>query len=258
MAERVQSVERAFDILGQLQRRPQTLTDLADTTGLAKSTLNRLLGTLLELGAVSVSGTDARYRVGPTVTAMGGRTSVSLSAVAEPVLARLASTIGESAGLGIRDYFDVLYTVDIEAEASVQVRTWVGERVAMHAVPSGIVLLSGFAEHELVEFLERPLRPFTDRTLVDPTLIRQRIGSFVNHGVIWGRGEFASDINSVAAPIRNGNGEVVAAVYVHGPAYRFPSDQADVCEALVVEAGSIISAAIANVEVITLRDFDSV
>jgi DNA-binding IclR family transcriptional regulator len=188
---------------------------------------------------------------------MAGRSATSLRAVAEPVLTGLATTAGEAAGLGVRDYFDVLYTADIQPDVSVQVRTWVGERIPMHAVPSGTVLLSGFDDEDLNAFLARPLRPFTERTVVDADTIRERISSFHRHGVAWGRGEFASDINSVAAAIHNRDGAVVAAVYLHGPAYRFPMDHTDVYESLVIEAGSIISAAIAEADVVVLRDFDS-
>ena len=140
--ERVQSVERSFAILSKLHGKPQTLTQLVDSVELAKSTVNRLLATLVAVGAVVLDRVSGLYSIGPLITAMGQAPRVSLTRVAEPILRQLASTIGESVGLGVRDFFEVLYVADIDADTEIQLRTWVGERVPMHAVPSGIVLLA--------------------------------------------------------------------------------------------------------------------
>ena len=251
--ERVQSVERSFAILSKLHGKPQTLTQLVDSVELAKSTVNRLLATLVAVGAVVLDRVSGLYSIGPLITAMGQAPRVSLTRVAEPILRQLASTIGEAVGLGVRDFFEVLYVADIDADTEIQLRTWVGERVPMHAVPSGIVLLAAMDAADRDEVLARPLRPFTDRTIVDADQLRARLHQFAVHGVAWGKGEFSSDINSVAAAITDRNGATIAALHAHGPAYRFPGDQGDVYEALVSQAAVMISQALAGAAHIDVR-----
>jgi len=60
-------------------------------------------------------------------------------------------------------------------------------------------------------------------TLVDPDAVRERLREVRRDGYSWVNEEFDEGINSVAAPIADASGEVVAAVHLHGPSYRFPA-----------------------------------
>jgi DNA-binding IclR family transcriptional regulator len=74
----------------------------------------------------------------------------------------------------------------------------------------------------LARFLAEPLEPFTARTLTDAGALLERLRDVRRDGHAWAHEEFAEGIASVAAPIAGPDGEIVAAVHVHGPAYRFP------------------------------------
>ena len=63
---------------------------------------------------------------------------------------------------------------------------------------------------------------FTSRTIVTGDALLERLRAIRRDGYTWAREEFDEGISSVAAPIADANGEVVAAVHVHGPSYRFP------------------------------------
>src|SRR3972149_481006 len=67
-----------------------------------------------------------------------------------------------------------------------------------------------------------PLEPFTARTVTDAGELLERLRDVRRDGHAWVREEFAEGITSVAAPVAGADGEVVAAVHVHGPSYRFP------------------------------------
>jgi DNA-binding IclR family transcriptional regulator len=61
--------------------------------------------------------------------------------------------------------------------------------------------------------------------MVAPTRLRRRLAAVARRDSEWVYGEFADDINSVAAPVFDSEGDVVAALHVHGPSYRFPGDR---------------------------------
>jgi DNA-binding IclR family transcriptional regulator len=111
----------------------------------------------------------------------------------------------------------------------------------MHAVSSEQVLLAFRPAAALEHYLERPLERFTDRTLVDPEALRSRLRDVRRDGYAWVREEFDRGINSVAAPIADVSGEVVAAVHLHGPSYRFPAagSEATIAARVVTTAARI-------------------
>lgn len=111
----------------------------------------------------------------------------------------------------------------------------------MHAVFSGQVLLAVRPAQALERYLERPLERFTERTLVDPDALRARLRAVRRDGYAWVREEFDRGINSVAAPIADVSGEVIAAVHLHGPSCRFPAagSEATIAERVLSTAARI-------------------
>jgi DNA-binding IclR family transcriptional regulator len=201
-----------------------------------------MLETLQGIGAVErVDG--PRWRVGQGVAAIasGVGPERSLAAVARPQLAELVHQLGEDAGLAVPDGYEVRYVDQVESDNPVQVRDWTGTRAPMHAAPSGLVLLAWWPDDAVTGYLQRELERLTPRTLVEPARLRRRLVRVRRDGYAWGLEEFAEGINSVAAPIRDGRGQPIAAVHCHGPAYRFPHPGAgdEVAERVVAAADGV-------------------
>src|SRR5256885_1732225 len=221
---RVQSIERAFAVLGALTDGPIGVTEVADRAALPKSTAARMLVSLAREGAVEQIPGDTRYRLGPRIeslaTGLVGPRSVV--AIARPYLAELATTIGETAGLSVPEGNTMRYVEQVDSDHPVGVRDWTGARIAMHAVSSGLAVLALWPHARIDAYLAAPLERFTDRTMTDPTELRVRLQRIQQEGHAWTSGEYAEGIASVAVAIADADGEVVGAVHVHGPAYRFP------------------------------------
>ena len=222
---RVQSIERAFAVLGALADGPAGVTDVAARVGLPKSTVARILAALETEGACEQVAGDSRYRLGRRLAtlASGLHDRRGLVAIAHPALSDLAAETGEAAGLSVPDGRTVHYVDQVDSPNPVQVRDWTGTRVPMHAVSSGQVFLSHFGASALARFLAEPLEPFTPRTLVSAEALLERLRDVRREGAAWVRDEFAVGISSVAAAVAGADGEVVGAVHVHGPSYRFPA-----------------------------------
>lgn len=238
----MQSVDRAFALLRCLAGGPAGVSELASRVALPKSTVSRLLATLVELGAVEQVEHGGEYAVGDLMAeiAEGARPSRSLVALARPHIAELAAALGEAAGLGVLDGDRVLYLDQVAADTSVQVRDWTGERLAAHVVASGYVFGAADSEARL-RILGSRLDAVTPASVIDANELGRRFDECAARGYEWTFGEYAVDLNSVAAPIRDHRGVVVAAVHAFGPSYRFPGARADQIAGVVVAAADRIS-----------------
>lgn len=220
----VQAIDRAFAVLDVLGAGPLGVTEVAARTGLPKSTAARLLTTLVGLGAVEQvpGGTD--YRLGPRLLALSAGLGVvrTLTQVARPELEALAAETGEAAGLSVREGSAVHYIDQADSPQPVVVRDWTGTRLPLHPVSSGRVFLAAMPPTELDAALRGPLERFTPATVVEAAALRRLLRDVVRDGIAWTADEYAEGITSVAAPVVDAAGEVVAAIHVHGPSYRFP------------------------------------
>lgn len=224
----VQSIERAFAVLRALATGPLGVTDISDQIELPKSTVARLLSALEAEGAVSQAEVGGTYRLGEGLLDLAGATQPgrNLVATARPFLLAISEDIGESAGLSIVDERSMYYLDHAEAETDVMVRDWTGESLPLHSVPSGIVMLAHWSDQAIAKYLAQPLEPMTDRTITDPEQLRLRITMARRSGYVWGYEEGVDGINSVAAAIVDRSNTPIAAIHIHGPAYRFPDEHA--------------------------------
>lgn len=224
----VQSVGRAFRLLEAIGSAPSGLTELARRVDLPVSTTSRLLGTLESLGAVERSDDLGIYHIGPSILTMASAadSSENLKALARPELTWLAETCEEAAGLSVAAGYAMHYLDQIDSDQAVQVQDWMGSRLPMHVVASGVVVLAQWPSEAVDSFLERELEAPSPSSVVEPSLIRARLDVVRDAGVAWTMEELERGINAVAAPIITGMGDVVGAVHLHGPAYRFPGTRA--------------------------------
>jgi DNA-binding IclR family transcriptional regulator len=240
----VQSISRAFAVLDALRDGPIGVTDVALRAALPKSTAARLLASLAGEDAVEQVPGETRWRLGSRVVTLAAavRPTRSLVALARPHLLELAHATGEAAGLSIPDGFTVHYVDQVDTRHAVGVRDWTGTRLPMHAVSSGHVFLAHLGTQELDAFLAQAHQRFTPTTIVEAEALRARLRNVQLDGFAWTVEEFAEGLASVAAPVHDEDGEVVAAVHVHGPSYRFPTHEGHTTvEELVLKAARRIS-----------------
>ena len=245
----VQSIERAFALLRALAVGPAGVTDLADRAELPKSTVARLLAALESEGAVEQVEAGGEYRLGHTLADLAGAAAPghNLITAARPHLMELTNLTGETSGLAVLDGLEVYFLDHVESEEEVTVRGWTGQQVPPHLVPSGLVLLAGLPSATVDRYLRGDLEQATDESVIDPIVIRERITSVREVGHVWFEREFDPDLNSVAAPVWGKDGTVIAALHVHGPAYRFPDQKSrHTTGQLVCETASLLAAQLSD------------
>jgi DNA-binding IclR family transcriptional regulator len=219
----VQSIERAFAILRALAVASSGVSDLAKAVALPKSTVARLLATLEEVGVVERTDQSV-YRLSTGLSELTGGvdSNVAISTAVRPHLEHLSSILGEASGLTLPEGFSAVYVAQVESPNPVQVRDYTGLSLPMHVGPASLVIMAEWPTEQLAKYLSRPLQAYTPFTIVDPESILRRLAAIREDGHCWIYEEFAEGINSVAAPVRDRHGHVVAAISAHGPSYRFP------------------------------------
>jgi DNA-binding IclR family transcriptional regulator len=228
---RIRAVDHAIDVLECLARAgaPIGVTDLTRQLELSKASVHHILGTLEARGLVMREPDLPLYRLGWNLYELGSSVvrSVDVSRIARPFLDKLALETGESVLLGILDGDSVLYLDRGDAPHGFHMVAAAGRRSPLHATASGKFLLA-FADDEFAKrYLKRSLESFTLDTLTDPSILRQQLAEIRAQGYATCWQERELGLCSVAVPLRNHTGEVVASLTLAGPAGRLTEDSVD-------------------------------
>jgi DNA-binding IclR family transcriptional regulator len=208
---------RAFAVLDAFAPAFPTLTlsDIARRTALPLTTTHRLAGELCASGALERDG-DGTYRIGLRlweIASLAPR-GVPLREAALPFLEDLYEVTHENVQLGVREGHEVLYIERIAGRRAVGVLTRVGGRFPLHASGIGLVLLAHAPAAVQIEVLDGPLQRFTEYTIIDPERLRRRLIEIRRDGVAVSDRQVTDDAMSVAAPIVDGAGAVIAALSI--------------------------------------------
>lgn len=211
---RLLSVLGAFD----LEHPALSLTDIGRRAGLSLSTAHRLVGALREWGALE---RDERglYHVGLRLwelAALAPR-GPALRQIALPHLEDLYEATHENVQLAVRDGGEVVYIEWLSGRSAVGVHIRVGARWPLHATGVGLALLAHGEVEEQEEYCAGPLASFTPYTVTDAARLRRMLAEVRRTGVAVSSRQVTEDALSVAAPVRDPAGTVVAAVSVVVP-----------------------------------------
>ncbi len=234
-ASRIQTIERAFGVLRAVAGHGDAVgvSEVARTTGLAKSTCSRILASLEELGMVERADGAGRYVVGAGLTALAGSGSApsSLREAARPFLQELVDRFGECAAVAVLDGGEGLYVEQVQSPGHVQVTDWTGHRLPLHTIAAGQALMGSWTDAEVARYASGGLERLTDDTVTTLADLRRRVAEVRRTGVAWTGGDFAEELTGVgAAVVPPGGGPPLAALTVFGPTFRFPgeADRADI------------------------------
>jgi IclR family KDG regulon transcriptional repressor len=242
---RLSSVRNAARLLKEFSRSDRELgvTQLARRLGLAVSTAHRLLSTLTDEGLLERGSVPGTYRLGLQMYELGVTVfpNLDLHEAARPVLAALRQTTGETVQLGVLDHLEVVYLERLESPQTLRVFSNTGHRIPASATSTGKVLLAALPADVLeVRLLDwHPVRR-TPNTIVEPGHLLAELQRVAERGWAQNVEEAEFGAASVAAPIRDEVGTVVAAVSVVAPITRAKAVLPR-CRAAALDAASVIS-----------------
>ncbi len=194
-----------------------TLSEVAASLGVTRSSAYRLLYTLGHLGFVDYDARGKTYSLGPQVLTLGYSylASRDISDVAMAHLVRLRDRTSWSAHLGELHGRDVVYLARVATRRSVASTVRVGTRLPAHATTMGRILLSGLSDDEIREHYQEDIaRPFNFAPFGGLAELLERIAIDRANGVVVQNSGYEPGVASVAAPIRDVTNRIVGAINV--------------------------------------------
>jgi DNA-binding IclR family transcriptional regulator len=215
--ERNSTADRALDILGMFDEARPTIgaSEVADQLGVARSTAYRYVQSLVQSGFLEEAETG-KFRLGRRILELAviARRGLGLSEVARPVMRRLCADLGETILL-TRLAGTTVVCLEREEASTQRVRISYerGQVLPINAGASAFVLLAWLDEDHLDQVVSSaPLTRFTSRTLVSPEALKRRLAETAKQGFGLSQSELDENVLGVAAPIRDADGNVSAAI----------------------------------------------
>lgn len=225
----VQSLQRGLSVITAFgpDHAEMTLSDVARSTGLTRAAARRFLLTLVDLGYVRLDG--RLFRLAPRVLDLGYAylSSQSLPGIAAPHLERLVRETHESSSMAVLDGHDIVYVARVPTSRIMTVAINVGTRFPAYATSMGRVLLGGLDDDALETYLGTvEMGELTEHTVTSVDRLRESLVDVRQQGYALVDQELEHGLRSIAVPVRNRRGNVVAAVNVSSHVSRITKDKA--------------------------------
>ncbi len=216
-ADFVQSLDRGLKVIRAFdaEHRALGLSEVARAAGLTRAATRRFLLTLVALGYVSSA--DGRFSLTPRVLELGYAylSALTLPEVAQPHMETLVDQLNESSSVSVLDDTEIVYVARVPTRRIMSINLAVGTRLPAYATSMGRVLLAGLPADELDARLARiELRPLSPRTITDRDRLRAALDAVREQGWAAVDQELEEGLRSLAVPIHDTAGTVVAALNV--------------------------------------------
>ena len=240
----VRTIEKCFAVLEHIAgRQPVRIPEIVQALGMNRGNVHRLVATLERLGYVEKLQ-DGKIRLSYRIFKMGSTVphSRKLDEVTKPFMHRLSELSDETVNLGVLYAHSVIYLDKVEAKQSLRLDHQIGELDPLYCTALGKVLLCGFAEEEMADYLASvELRPRTENTIQTQEALRKEIQVVRSRGYALDLKELDLNLHCIAAPICDFSNRIIAALSISGPSIRFTEEKIDKLIAPMLEIAGAVS-----------------
>jgi len=241
-----QALSKGLSLLTLIADAPHPLPfgELCRYSGLPKSTLHRILQTLIEYRLVRVDEASQTYRLGTRLFEMAHQvwSDFDLRSAAEPELLRLRELAQETTRLGVLEGRDILIIDQRDHVQAMRLANGVGSRLPAAATSIGKAVMSHRPPEELQRYLTNAsLTPLTPHSILDLGELQREMDLIKARGYAVSVEESALGVSGVAAPILDHRGEAIGAVSISGPSFRLPLERLHALGRDVIEAARRIA-----------------
>lgn len=226
----IQSLERGLSIIQAFsQEHPDlTVSEAAKITNLSRPTVRRIFLTLEELGYVHAI--NGRYTLTARVLSLGYAyiSSKNIWEFTHPHMRNLVKKTDESTSIAVLDQTEIVYVARIPTKRIMTISLDIGSRLPAYATSMGQVLLAHLTPSELDDYFNSvELKPFTNKTIIDRELLMGELEEIREKGWASAEQQLEDGLHSIAAPIRNKEGKVIAAINISAHAGRISQQLKD-------------------------------
>ncbi|MFZ7103203.1 MAG: IclR family transcriptional regulator [Peptococcaceae bacterium] len=245
-SDHVKSVEKAADILLAFseEKSQLSLMELSAKLKLPKSTVYRLLTTLESKGFVDQNGHNGKYQLGLKLLKISSVVlrNYRLKDVALPVMTEMRDKIGETINLYVKRNLDRVCIEQVEGYHVLRRISSIGDVLPLYCGASGKLLLANEKDTEIERVIgSANIKMHTENTIMDREVLLEELEKIKKQSFAFSRGERENGVASVAAPIRNHEGAVIAAVSISGHDSRFFGESVQKYIKLVIAGANAIS-----------------
>ncbi len=222
----IKVLEKVIKIIDLFDERGKehTASEIHQLSNLNKSTTSRILSILEEAGYLERNPTTLKYRLGFKLYYLGslveGRTEIRN--LAHSFLEELKEKCDETVHLVVLDHGEALYLDKLEGKKAIRVVSRIGWRLPAHCSGVGKVLLACLPEDAVNKIIEeKGLKPLTNNTITDRQALEVELARARKQGYAIDNEEIEVGLKCVAAPIKDRDGKVIAAISISGPKQRF-------------------------------------
>jgi len=243
----IEVLRRSMGVLSAFDhaRPAMPLKDIVALTGLPKTTVFRILSTLVEFDMCSRDAVSGDYSLGFALLRLSDirRRQSNVYAVALPVMRELRNHVGETVVLSIRAGDTRVHVDLVESLQDVRRTTDIGVPAPLYVGASAKVLLAGLSDAEIEAYLARtPLKAFQNTTITSRAELWNEVRLIRKRGYAESRGELIRGGGSLAAPIRDHSGATVAGIDILTPENRYTTEHRTRCIAELLDAVAKASA----------------
>ncbi|WP_413307495.1 IclR family transcriptional regulator [Bacillus sp. 1P10SD] len=243
----VKSVSRALDIitLVSLKKGGLGVTEIAKQIDINKSSVYRILSTLVQYGYVEQDEDTGRYKLGYKFLEISSKLleSIDLRAEAKPFLQQLENETNEVIHLVVYDQGEVVYIEKLEGNETLRMHSKVGKRAPMHCTSVGKAILAFLPTSIVLDILERKgMALHTEKTITNKDDFIRELADVKRNGYALDLEENEYGITCIAVPIFDHLGKVIAAASISGPTMRMTDERMKLLQSRMLHIGKQISA----------------
>lgn len=241
----VKSVDKALQLLMKIKKQggEATIGFLSKDSGLPPSTVHRLLSTLKKHGFIDKDENSDLYSLGPTLLILGFsvKAHLDLRHLARPILKKLTNETGEDSYITVAQGKSGIFLDSVPGPHPLKVIESFGDQIPLHCGAMRKVLLA-YKDNEFIKtYLQRPLEKYTNNTITDRKKLLLELKTIRETGLALSFEEYTESSAGVASPVRNKDGNVIAAIGIIGPVIRFNRKKLPYLEKYVKDRGLELS-----------------
>jgi DNA-binding IclR family transcriptional regulator len=246
MIDVVQSVDRALSILEILSENVSGmgLTEISSKINLHKSTVHRLLGTLISNNFVTQDSVTNKYKITIKLYELGVKkiATMDILEVSKPYTKALMKSLNEVVHLVIRDKNDIIYIDKVEADNTIRMASTIGRRSPLYCTSVGKSMMANMTNEEIKQIWKTTnIQKLTGNTITDYDMFLKELKLIREKGYAEDDEENEMGVRCIGAPIFNHKGEVEGAISISGPSIRVTKDKVEAFAKEVKKYARLIS-----------------